>query len=94
MKIRSLPLIAGFLLAAAVLMDGCSGGRVSDLCEAIKEGDNEEAVKIAEEVKDLNAESSAFPRLAEKLEAEVTTPLVKACETGNAEGLALLRNMA
>ena len=71
-------------VAAAVLMTGCTGKeRVADLCGAIEAGQNEKAVKIAEEVGNLNSTSGSV--FWELFEAEVTTPLVKACETGNHE---------
>lgn len=74
------------MLAAAVPMEGnAMGNKVARLCEAIEKGENEEAKRLAEGIRDLNAQSSSFPWLVGFLEGEVTTPLVKACETGNAE---------
>ena len=61
------------------------GNKIARLCEMIAEGNNEEAVRLAEGIRDLNAQSSRVPRLVGALEGEVTTPLVKACETGNAD---------
>lgn len=61
------------------------GNKIALLCEAIKNGDNEEAIKLAEGIRDLNAQSSIVPWLDRFFEGEVTTPLVKACETGNAQ---------
>ena len=73
------------ILAAAVPMEGkAMGNKIARLCEAIEKGDNEEAIRIAEGIRDLNAQSSSFPWLVGLLEGEVTTPLVKACEKGNA----------
>ena len=73
------------MLAAAVPMEGrAMGNKVARLCEAIEKGDNEEAIRLAEGIRDLNAQSSSVPWLVGLLEGEVTTPLVKACETGNA----------
>ena len=66
------------------------GNKIARLCEAIKEGNNEEAIKLAEGIRDLNAQSSDIPWLTGFFEAEVTTPLVKACETGNEEMISWL----
>ena len=77
--------ILAVLLAAAVPMEGkAMGNKIAKLCEAIERGDNDEAIRLAEGIRDLNAQSSSVPWLVELFEGEVTTPLVKACETGNA----------
>lgn len=60
-------------------------GTTAKLCEAIAEGNNKEAILIAEKTSDLNRPSTIIPHLTTLVEGEVTTPLVKACETGNAE---------
>lgn len=60
-------------------------GNTAKLCEAIEEGNNKAAIDIAEKTNDLNRPSTIVPRLTTFVEGEVTTPLVKACETGNAE---------
>ena len=79
--------IAAISITAVAVLTGCgfSKNRTADLCEAIKEGNNEEAVRIAETLGDLNATSAPAPRIVGFLEGEVSTPLVKACETGNGE---------
>ena len=77
--------ILAVLLAAAVPMEGkAMGNKIAKLCEAIERGDNDEAIRLAEGIRDLNAQSSSIPWLVGLFEGEVTTPLVKACETGNA----------
>lgn len=79
------------VILSVVLIPSCSsesktmGNKIARLCEMIAEGNNEEAVRLAEGIHDLNAQSSRVPRLVGALEGEVTTPLVKACETGNAD---------
>lgn len=60
-------------------------GTTAKLCEAIAEKNNKEAILIAEKTSDLNRPSTIVPQLTTLVEGEVTTPLVKACETGNAE---------
>ena len=84
-KAGLLPVLLAVILAAAVPMEGkAMGNKIAKLCEAIEKGDNEEAIRLAEGIRDLNAQSSSIPWLAGLFEEEVTTPLVKACETGNA----------
>ena len=74
------------ILASVMLLTGCSSSKkIRSLCDAIEKGDNAEAIRIAEGIRDLNAESDMFPRLTELLEGPVTTPLLRACETGNGE---------
>ena len=81
---RKLAALALVCVTAAALITGCAGKEgIADLCGAIEAGRNEEAVKIAEEVGNLNSTSGSV--FWELFEAEVTTPLVRACETGNRE---------
>lgn len=78
-----------FIIAifGVMIFTGCSlaDNKTAMLCEAIEDGNNEEAIRIAEGMRNLNTQSSRTPRITELLEGEVTTPLVKACETGNAQ---------
>lgn len=78
-----------FIIAifGVMIFTGCSlaDNKTAMLCEAIENGNNEEAIRIAEGMRNLNTQSSRIPRITELLEGEVTTPLVKACETGNAQ---------
>lgn len=84
--------IAAISITAAAVLTGCgfSKNKAADLCEAIKEGNNEEAIRIAETLGDLNTTSTPAPRVVGFLEGEVSTPLVKACETGNGEMISWL----
>lgn len=81
--------LAGIIFLGIVIFGLFSGVKtasgIKKLCSAIEAGDNEEAIRLAGKIRELNAQSSCIPRLARLFEGEVTTPLVKACETGNAE---------
>lgn len=72
-------------MLALALFSGCSSDKAEELCEAIETGDNQKAVQIAEKMGSLDVQSTAMPGLVSSFEGEVTTPLVKACETGNKE---------
>ena len=85
MKKKILLLFTVLLMAAAGLTACDSSGRISQLCDAIEAGDNEEAKQIASGIRNLNAESEPLPRLAELCEGTVWTPLNAACWYGNGE---------
>ena len=57
----------------------------AQLCSDIREGNNSSAMETAGRMNNLNVTSFPFPELMHFIDAEVTTPLVCACECGNAE---------
>ena len=75
--------IAAISIAAVAVLTGCgfSKNRTADLCEAIKEGNNEEAVRIAETLGDLNATSAPAPRIVGFLE-EIAAAFHASCLKG------------
>lgn len=80
-----LALVFAIIVVAVPLKKISDTEKIADLCENIERNNNTEAIAVAKTIKNLNRQSSIFPKLALFLEAEVTTPLVKACETGNGE---------
>lgn len=81
--VKRLLLLVALILFTIIAI--CSVSRISKLCDEIEEGNNEKAISLAEKTYDLNKTSTSVPHLVAFMEGEVTTPLVKACETGNAE---------
>ena len=59
--------------------------KIRELCDLIDKGNNTEAIELASKIKNLNTPTEQFVRLTEAAEGIVTTPLTKACETGNSE---------
>ena len=77
--------VAIILVAAIPVRIVTAANKIAHLCQLIENGENEAAIEAAKGIRDLNAPSTIFPRFVSFIEGKVTTPLVQACETGNAE---------
>jgi len=82
-KIVYFSIIIVLLLGGLLIVKINMVKNVRNLCNYIKDNNTKEALKLASKIKNFNKTSSAFPKLVEMLEGEVTTPLIEASRKGN-----------